>query len=389
VTRHRKYQVSILPIPTLYSYPDCFVNLTFKSPIYPCSDVPHLSLTQPTLGNMPRRPRERDTPDTRVLHILSAMKSRGMSVTSFMEAYFASADHRIKSRVGWFFKHQGLIRVFQAMIRSSKYAANRRATATATAEIADTIKHDILRLVLRIFQHEMQAVAKDPRSRVNPDKITPIGCAEFSFTEIQTVFEEKSPTLWKAIRILAGTTQLLDSEDGWDDIDKGTETETETDDEHDSAPSGAYGLDRNNTQNLLDEESDDTAYLRDFGDFGPDKDPIAAEDVDVDRRNWVFESDLQEAFLGDHHPFRQRRLGRDRALMAACSMSILLYSRSRWNNYMQAMLGIWANAVHIPKRAVSTLNRCGFLVSYDTTRRGLRAVAKHDREILRAKIRDG
>ena len=53
------------------------------------------------------------------------------------------------------------------------------------------------------------------------------------------------------------------------------------------------------------------------------------------------------------------------------------------------MLGVWANAVHIPKRAVSTLNRCGFLVSYDTTRKGLRAVAKHDREILCAKIRDG
>ena len=203
-----------------------------------------------------------------------------------MEAYFASTNHRIKSRVGWFFKHQGLIRVFQAMVRSSKYAANRRATATATAEIADTIKHDILRLVLRIFQHEMQAVAKDPRSRVDPDKITPIDCAEFSFTEIQTVFEEKSPTLWKAIRILAGTRQLLDSEDGWDDIDKGTETET--DGEHNSAPSGANGLDRNNTENLPDEESDDTDYLRDFGDFGPDEDPIAVEDsVDVDGRNWV------------------------------------------------------------------------------------------------------
>jgi len=231
----------------------------------------------------------------------------------------------------------------------------------------------------------MQAVAKDPRSRVDPDKITPIDCAEFSFTEIQTVFEEKSPTLWKAICIHAGTMQLLDSEDGWDDIDK--ETATETDGEHNSIPSGTNGLDRNNTENLPDEESDDTDYLLDFGDFGPDEDPIAVEDsVDVDRRNWVFESDLQEAFLEDHNPFHQRRVGRDRALMTACSMSIFLYSRSRWNNYMQAMLGVWANAVHIPKRAVSTLNRCGFLVSYDTTRKGLWAVAKHDREILCAKI---
>jgi len=53
---------------------------------------------------------------------------------------------------------------------------------------------------------------------------------------------------------------------------------------------------------------------------------------------------------------------------------------------MQAMLGVWANAVHIPKRAINTLNRCGVLVSYDTTRKGLRAVARWDREMLQAKI---
>jgi hypothetical protein len=134
---------------------------------------------------MPRRPRERDTPDTRVLHILTAMKSYGMSVTSFTEAYFASTDHLIKSRVGWFFKHQGRICVFQAMIRSSMYAAKRRATATATAEIADTIKHDILQLVLRVCRLEIQTVARNPRSRVDPDKIISIDCAVFSFTEIQ------------------------------------------------------------------------------------------------------------------------------------------------------------------------------------------------------------
>jgi hypothetical protein len=56
---------------------------------------------------------------------------------------------------------------------------------------------------------------------------------------------------------------------------------------------------------------------------------------------------------------------------------------------MQTMLGLWANAVHIPKRAINTMNRCGFVVSYDTTRKGLRAVARHDRMMLQAKIEDG
>jgi hypothetical protein len=65
------------------------------------------------------------------------------------------------------------------------YAANRRATATATAEIADTIKHDILKLVLRVCRLEMQIMARNPRSRVDPDKIISIDCTVFSFTEIQ------------------------------------------------------------------------------------------------------------------------------------------------------------------------------------------------------------
>jgi hypothetical protein len=53
------------------------------------------------------------------------------------------------------------------------------------------------------------------------------------------------------------------------------------------------------------------------------------------------------------------------------------------------MLGIWSEAIHIPKRAVNVLNRCGIMVSYDTTRKALTAIAKHDRDMVMAKIDAG
>jgi roadblock/LC7 domain-containing protein len=42
-----------------------------------------------------------------------------------------------------------------------------------------------------------------------------------------------------------------------------------------------------------------------------------------------------------------------------------------------------------PKRAVNVLNRCGIMVSYDTTRKALTALAKHDRDMVMAKIEAG
>jgi hypothetical protein len=53
------------------------------------------------------------------------------------------------------------------------------------------------------------------------------------------------------------------------------------------------------------------------------------------------------------------------------------------------MLGVWSEAIHIPKRAVNVLNRCGIMVSYDTTRKALTAIAKHDRDMVMAKIEAG
>jgi roadblock/LC7 domain-containing protein len=53
------------------------------------------------------------------------------------------------------------------------------------------------------------------------------------------------------------------------------------------------------------------------------------------------------------------------------------------------MLGVWSEAIHIPKRAVNVLNRCGIMVSYDTTRKTLTSIAKHDREMVMAKIETG
>lgn len=312
------------------------------------------------------------------------MTANGLSVATFMEAYFASSNHRIKSRVGWFFKHMGFTRIFQAMARSSKFTANRRATSSATTEIADIIKDDILRLVLQVLRQELRAVAKDPRSRVDPEKITPIDCADFSFKDIQKLYEEKSPILWKVICILGGMTELLDPEDTINEDDVDPQSEVEDIDSEPDLPPNADG--RNDLFDPPEEEQEDEDSI-DMDELEKDN-PFGS---DIDRSLWVTESELEEAVVKPYRQrsFRRRHISRDRPLMATCIMSVLLYSRSRWNNTMQTMLGVWANAVHIPKRAVNTMNRCGFIVSYDTIRKGLRAVARYDRKMLQTKIEDG
>jgi hypothetical protein len=140
-------------------------------------------------------PRKCRTVDDRVLQILSTMRTQGMSLVSFLEAYFGSKNHRIKSRVGWFYKHGGFTRVFHDMVQSTKYAGNKGATSASTAEASKTLQGDMLQLVLRVLREEMKAVAKDPRARVDPNKISPIACVDFSFTEMQKLYEEKSPIL--------------------------------------------------------------------------------------------------------------------------------------------------------------------------------------------------
>lgn len=52
--------------------------------------------------------------------MVSAMNVHCMPVASFLEAYFASCYHRIKSKVGCFFKHAGSKSIFPSVVRSSK-----------------------------------------------------------------------------------------------------------------------------------------------------------------------------------------------------------------------------------------------------------------------------
>jgi len=50
----------------------------------------------------------------------------------------------------------------------------------------------------------MRAVAKDPRARVDPGKISLSACVDFTFVEMQQLYQEKCPTLWRVLRVLGG-----------------------------------------------------------------------------------------------------------------------------------------------------------------------------------------
>ena len=189
-------------------------------------------------------------------------------------------------------------------------------------------------------------------------------------------------------------TELLEEEDAVDDfeVEANTVFNNGNADDNDQSDTAHNAIDSEDEE-LAEESEHESDHLQDLEDWKREKEWVEEEDIDinidgldVDRSFWITEADIQDAAVDSHHHIRRRRLGRDRSLMVASALSVLLYSHSRWNNTMQAMLGVWANAVHIPKRAINTLNRYGVLVSYDTTRKGLRAVARWDREMLQAKI---
>jgi hypothetical protein len=276
-------------------------------------------------------PRIQISTDRRVLDILDTINAKGMNLGSFLEAYFHSNNHRIKSRVGWFFKQGWMRRVFRAMVKSSKFAANKRATATATAEISDTITEDMVRLVLRILRDEMKAVGKDKRSRVDPAMLTPIACADFDLKEVQRLYEDKAPTLWKLVRILTGVAGLQPEEDVQedDDLDDAGPGDEE-DEEHGNGPeAGIPG-------ELPDEVPENDWEDIDIGELDI---YVPEPGTGQNRSNWVTEEDLEELIQARDasatRKGRKHRVLKDRTLMATTALAIMLYGRSRWNNTIQ------------------------------------------------------
>jgi hypothetical protein len=276
-------------------------------------------------------PRVQASTDSRILDILDTMKEKGMSVASFFEAFFDSHNHRIQSRRGWFFKQEGMRRVFRAMTQASKFASNKRQTATATAEINQTIKEDMVRLVMGILRHEMKALGKDKRSRLNPTTITPIACADFTVKDVQRVYEEKAPTLWRIVRILSGVPGIQSEEDARedDDIDDGRLGDQPLENDVDEPYNDVDDDDLVNPDMEMPDDEDDWLDID------------IEDDINggMDRSNWVTERDLEAAFA---HPDgarrrkrRKHRVQKDRQLMATMALAIMAYGRSRWNNTLQ------------------------------------------------------
>jgi hypothetical protein len=294
---------------------------------------------------MPRRRTQTSSADDRVLEILNTITAKGMNLASFLEAYFDSSNHRIKSRVGMFFQMGGMRRVFHAMMQSSKFGANRRSTATATAEIATSINEDMVRLVLRILRHEMKSLSQDERSRIDPTSITPLACADFNFKDIQQLYEEKAPTLWKVVRILSGVSGLQPPEDAHEDndLDDGDLGDREDEDledrENEDLEDRENDIDNGSPEPVVPgyvPNGDEDEWV-DIGELDIDL-PGAQTPPNMNRSNWVTEDDLQTTMRereGRMQKGRKHRVRKDRNLMATTALSIMLYGRSRWNNNIQ------------------------------------------------------
>jgi hypothetical protein len=283
---------------------------------------------------MPRRRTHTSSIDDRVLDILETIKANGMNLISFVEAYFQSSNRRIRVRVGMFFQMGGMRRVFHAI----KHGASRRSTAadTAEAQAAEIFNDDMVRLVLRILRREMKSLSQDTRSRIDPLSITPVACADFNFQDIQQLYHDKAPTLWKVVRILSGVSGLQPQEDTREDndLDDGC-----LGDENDEIPEDMEAEDMSDVSpepivpDGIHNGDEDHWVDIDIGELDIDI-PSTGSQPDLDRSNWVTEDDLQ-ALMTERREGRKHRARKDRNLMATTALSIMMYGRSRWNNSIQ------------------------------------------------------
>jgi hypothetical protein len=177
--------------------------------------------------------------DHKIKVILDFMRQQGISVITFIEAYFASEIRPVQTSRGTFYRDGGIARALKVMIQKSPYGPTKWQTKARTCALYDelgTYFHGIFNRMLRM---EALAVAKDPLMRMTPADVSPESCQEFSFKQYEELYLKKAPILFGLIRTMScveGSTQDLSSlgfEEELESEEQTAELEECSDDEED------------------------------------------------------------------------------------------------------------------------------------------------------------
>jgi hypothetical protein len=268
--------------------------------------------------NQPRRARQTD--DDKVFGILQQISQYRWTLGSFIEKFMASKDHRLLSRAGRFFQGGGMAMVFGAMLGHSKYALNRRFTATRSAELHNDFGPYFQQVLVRMFRYELKAVAEHPMMHISPADISPEACGEFHFQDYEKMFLEKAPVLFGLVQTLSCVEKAMPDLRRWhaDSID----------------------------QDLIPAE------------VQPEEDDDSEDDADEDDED----NDPREIA-----PRRKKRTPINKAFMSVMAFAIINTARSQHNNGITARIGLFCRAMKVPKRMQAFLKSCGLCQAYNTT----------------------
>ena len=273
------------------------------------------------------------------------MKQEGFpTLLPLLEALWDSKNHRLQSRVGYFYSQGGFQSLVGRVIQHSRFAPDRRSTQGDTESLAETqIGKDITHLLLRIIRREFQNLREDQESRplqMRACDMTAEVVSQFSFKERETFYLDNAPILSCLIRELCDV--------------KSTEAEP-----------------------THDEPGDD-------GEDTEESDPDTME---------------------PHGPKAKSRRSRAKWVIATTVLSLITFAQSHRNCYFQVSiaflqertvqltgktaLGYFMQASRVPKRVVAVMNQLGVSVSYDSVVSAVKANGQMELQRVREMVKEG
>jgi hypothetical protein len=102
--------------------------------------------------------------------------------------------------------------------------------------------------------------------------------------------------------------------------------------------------------------------------------PGEQEDIDECPMSDGEESEIENTYTTSHRPQVVRK--RNKKIIATVIAHIMMFARSRQDNYLQTIIGFWLLSVKAPKRLIALLNRVGISVSYSSVTTAIKAVGE-------------
>ncbi|KAF8469980.1 hypothetical protein BDZ91DRAFT_791971 [Kalaharituber pfeilii] len=133
--------------------------------------------------------------DNTLLKILDSINEAKLTIKSFFLAVMVSEHHTIQTRVGLFFKDEGLEECLKAMINHTRFGPGKRKTERARQEAAARLGPIIMPFIEEILCDEIVSFSNHPIAKKPPNKIAAEDCLHFDFLKYHEALTETAPYL--------------------------------------------------------------------------------------------------------------------------------------------------------------------------------------------------